>query len=42
MTSKPNPNDPNNKAPNTGSNTQNDNKATATGRPVDPNRPKSD
>lgn len=32
------------KAPNTGSNTQskNDNKATATGKPVDPNRPHVD
>lgn len=34
--------DPNNKAPLTGTNTKNDNKATATGRPVDPKRPKSD
>ncbi len=42
MGTKPSQSDPNNKAPNTGSNTRNDNKATASGRPVDPNRPKSD
>lgn len=33
--------DPGNKAPLTKSNTNNDNKATATGKPVDPKRPKA-
>jgi hypothetical protein len=34
--------DPNNKAPVSGSNKSSDNKATASGKEVDPNRPKSD
>lgn len=39
---KPDPRDPNNKAPVSGSNKSNDDKATASGKSVDPNRPKSD
>jgi len=44
VSTKPDNNDPNNKAPRTGSNSssRNDDKATSDGKDVNPNRPKSD
>lgn len=42
MAKQPSGKDPNDKAPTTGANKNQDNKATASGKPYPPNRPKAD